>query len=334
MSDGASSVADGRLMYLVENLASLHGAPDLAWLAGRFEFLGEHALGASLTALLLPDEAGAYRAARTNAPRTALAETLWDELQLDTISTSENAANVFAAAESSTKPVRRGLVELAGSRADGHDEEVVVAHASFNRESIGLGLFLVREPDVMTEAIAEVLATHVAVAMYQLREREDARRLHSVDPKLWVPDEDFLRAQLQREVTRARRYGRELGVALLRLENEGEVRAKFGDFYRDHLLRRIGGQLLAGVRDTDVLGALDGAYAVLHTDTGPDGTNISAYRLRESIVKMVAQRFPEAPEPDISVHIASYPAHGSTVEALVRHLRGETAADAPSTAVA
>ncbi len=321
--------ADGRLLYLVENLASLHGAPDLAWLAGRFEFLGEHALGASLTALLLPDEGGVYRPARTNAPRPALAETLWDELGLDGVSSSPEAATVFAAAEGSTKAIRRELSALAGERADGHDEEVVAVPITFNRESIGLGLFLVQEPDAMTDSIADVLASHAAVAVFQLREREDARRLHSVDPKLWVPDEDFLRAQLQREVTRARRYGRELGVALLRLENEREVRAKFGAFYADHMLRRIGSQLLAGLRDTDILGALDGAYAVLHTETGPEGTNISAYRLRDSIVKMVTQRFPEAPEPDISVCVASYPAHGSTVEALVRHLQeavgGETA---------
>jgi len=31
--------------------------------------------------------------------------------------------------------------------------------------------------------------------------------------------------------------------SLLRIENEPEVRARFGDFFTDHLLRRIGGQL-------------------------------------------------------------------------------------------
>ena len=46
-------------------------------------------------------------------------------------------------------------------------------------------------------------------------QREEARRLHSVDRCLWMPDEDFLLAQLRREVTRARRYGREVGIAVL-----------------------------------------------------------------------------------------------------------------------
>ena len=45
----------------------------------------------------------------------------------------------------------------------------------------------------MTESMATMLASHTAVAIHQLRERESARRLHSMDARLWVPDEDFLR---------------------------------------------------------------------------------------------------------------------------------------------
>jgi diguanylate cyclase (GGDEF)-like protein len=328
MNDNDSTQGQqGRLLYFVENLASLHGAPDLPWLTGRFEFLGEHALGARLTALLLPDEAGTYRPSRSAATRPAVADTLWEELGVNSLSTSAQAATVFARAENSTSPLPIALADLVGEKAEGHTDDALIAPLVFNRESIGLGLFIGAETDVLASSIAATLCAHAAVAIYQLRERENARRLHSVDPHLWIPDEDFLRSQMQREVTRARRYGRELGIALLRLDNEAAVRAKFGDFYTQHLLRRIGGQLLAGVRDTDVLGALGGGYAILHTDTGAEGTNISAYRLRDSITKMVRQRFPEAPEPDIGARIASYPAHGSTVEALIRHLQeGDRAA--------
>jgi len=313
---------DGRLMYLVENLTSLHASVDLPWLAGRFEFLGEHALGAALTALVMPDEGGAYRPVTTTSPRPAAAQALWDELKLGRLASNDAATAVFHAAESSTQPQAYDLVNLFGEVAATRSETAVVVPIAFNREHIGLGLFLVPEPDAMTDKIAATIAGHAAVAVYQLREREDARRLHSVDPRLWVPDEDFLRAQLRREVTRARRYGRDLGIALLRLENAAEVRAKFGDFYTSHLMRRVGGQLLSSVRDTDVLGALDGAYAVLHTDTGAQGTRVSAHRLRDTVMKMVTQRFPEAPSPVISVRIAALPEHGESVEALIQHLEG------------
>jgi diguanylate cyclase (GGDEF)-like protein len=313
---------DGRLIYLVENLTSLHASPDLPWLAGRFEFLGEHALGATLTALVMPDEAGTYRPVPSTSPRPAAAQALWDTLKVGRLAGNEEAAAVFRAAEGSPLPQAYDLANLFGGLAGGRTETAFVVPIAFHREHMGVGLFLVQDPEEMTDKIAATIASHAAVAIYQIREREDARRLHSVDPALWVPDEDFLRAQLRREITRARRYGRDLGIALLRLENQGEIRAKFGDFYTSHLMRRVGGQLLSSVRDTDVLGALAGAYAILHTDTGAQGTRVSAHRLRDTVGKMIAQRFPEAPAPAISVWIAALPEHGETMEALLHHLEG------------
>jgi diguanylate cyclase (GGDEF)-like protein len=167
------------------------------------------------------------------------------------------------------------------------------------------------------------------VAISQIREREDARRLHSVDAKLWVPDSHFLLQQFQREVNRARRYGREVGLALIRIDNEADVRERFGDFFTDHLLRRIGSQLLASVRDSDILGALGGAYAVIHTETGLAGTQLSANRLRDQAMEMVRQRFPEVPELRLSVRAVSYPATASSFDALLAALTeasGEEAA--------
>jgi GGDEF domain-containing protein len=224
------------------------------------------------------------------------------------------------AAENSTQPVSISTVDIFGDRSDGSLDTTILAPIAFNREAIGVGMFLVHEPDAMSLEIAAVLASHAAVAIYQLREREDARRLHSVDPRLWVPDENFLLAQLGREIARAKRYSRELGVAVLRLENEADVRRKFGDFYSDHLMRRVGGHLMASVRDTDVLGALDGAYAVIHTETGSEGTRISAHRLREGVIKMIGLRFPEAPPAQVTLDIASFPANGETAESLLAHL--------------
>ncbi len=326
--------SDGRLIYLTQNLTALHGAADMKWLAGRFEFLGEHALGATLTALVVPDESGAYRALPSASPRPAGAQELWHRLTLDRISSSPEALAAFQASEGSPKPTVLELTAMFGEAAEGRPEVALITPLTFNRELIGAGLFLTAAPDETARTVAGVIASHAAVAIYQLRGREDARRLHSVDSRLWVPDEDFLVAQLRREVARARRYGRDLGLALLRLENESEARAKFGDFYAQHLMRRIGGQLVAGVRDTDILGALHGAYAVLHTDTGPQGTKVSAHRLRDTIVKMIVQRFPEASAPILSVRTVSCPEHGESVEALIEHLEAEEADESSAAAAA
>lgn len=327
----AAEGAEGRLMYLVENLATLHATSGMPWIAGRFEFLGEKALGAALTVLALPDETGAYRAVASAGPRPATARALWDAIDIDNLPANASAAAVFGEVESHARAVRHPMSALFPDRTYAGPEGAIVAPISFNRELIGVGLFVV-EPGEMTEALATILASHTAVAMHQLREREDARRLHSMDARLWVPDEDFLIAQLRREVARARRYGREMGVALLRFESEADVRAKFGDFYTNHLMRRVGSQLLAKLRDTDVVGALDGGYAVIHTETSLAGTELSSDRLRDSVLQMIAQRFPEIIEPKIAIRAVAYPASGASVEDLIRELLAEISDDVKSLA--
>jgi diguanylate cyclase (GGDEF)-like protein len=309
-------------MYLLENVATLHAASDMSWIAGRFEFLGEKALGASLSVLALPDETGVYRAVASASPRTASARDLWVALDIDGLPQNASAVAVFGEAEGHARAAHYPLSVLFpdSERVDG--EAAIVAPITFNRELTGVGLFVV-EPGDMTESMATMLASHTAVAIHQLRERDDARRLHSMDARLWVPDEAFLVAQLRREVARARRYGRELGLALLRFESEPEVRAKFGDFYTNHLMRRIGSQILAKLRDTDVVGALDGAYAVIHTETSLEGTVLSSERLRDSVVQMLGQRFPEVADPRLSIRVVSYPDSAATMEDLVRALGDE-----------
>jgi diguanylate cyclase (GGDEF)-like protein len=322
------AAAEGRLLYLAEHLAELHASPDLPWLAGRFEFLGEKALGASLTALAMADERGAFRAAASASPRPALARDLWATLDLDELAANPTAAEAFTLAERGARPLAVAVKDVFPSAGPPPGaEHAIIAPLLFNRELLGVGFFVVAS-DELTEAIARVLATHTAVAIHQLRQREDARRLHSVDQRLWVPDEHFLLAQLRREVNRARRYDREVGLALLRLDNEADIRAGFGAFFTDHLLRRIGSQLLACVRDSDVLGALDGGYAVIHSETPLAGTQLSAERLRDAVIGMVALRFPEVPALEITVRVAGFPATATTAEELVEELTGRPAKEA------
>jgi diguanylate cyclase (GGDEF)-like protein len=321
-----------RYAYLAENLASVHASPDMPWLTGRLEFIGEKAFGAALTVLAMPDERGVYRPSPSASPRPATARDLWEELEIDALAANEAVRAVLAEAETRADAVTLPFETLFGDRgADAAVDSVIVSPISYNREFIGVALFCV-EHSPATEHMVNILASHAAVAIYQLRQREVARRLHSVDRRLWVPDEDFLLALLRREVTRARRYGREVGLAVLALENAPEIRFRLGDFFTDHLLRRIGGQLLATVRDSDILGALDGRYAVIHTETGLEGTQLSAGRLRDVVVDMVVQRFPEAPLPEISVRCSAFPASGATVEDLLQLVLADGGAEQTRTA--
>jgi diguanylate cyclase (GGDEF)-like protein len=317
--------AYGSMLYLAENLPSLHDAPDLAWLAGRFEFLGEKALGAALTVLALSDEQEGYRAAEAASPRPATTRDLWRALDIDGLPDNHTVATRIAEAEVRARSIVVPVEELfRGQQAMAGADTAILAAITHNQEQLGAGIFLA-EGTAENQRLANVLTAHAAVAIHQLRERERARRLHSVDPRLWVPDEHFLLVQLRREVTRARRYQRELGVALIRMENEAGIRGRFGDFFTDHLLRLAGSQLLAQVRDSDILGAMGGAYAVIHTETGREGTQISGGRLAEGLAHMVVQRFPEVGSVGFSVRVAAFPATASSTDEMLAQLVPEAA---------
>jgi GGDEF domain-containing protein len=305
------SESEGQLLYLAENLTSLYASPDMQWLAGRFEFLGEKALGAALSLLAIVDEAGTYRPVPVSAQAPASIRALREDLRVAELASNADAASVLAQVERQGRAMTLPVGALFGIETEEVDgASAIVVPVAHNREPIGAAMF-VAGASARNEQVAQILASHTAVAIYLLRQREEAGRLHSVDPILWIPDEDFMVAQLKREV----------GVAVLRLANEREIRRQFGDFFTDHLMRRIGSHVLAQVRDSDVVGALAGGYAVIHNETPLDGTTLSAERLRDSMTQMVVQRFPEVPQPEVSVAVGGFPETAATVEMLLHHLR-------------
>jgi len=310
-----------RLLVLAEHVAQLHASPDLAWLATRFTYLAERALGASLAILGIPDERGSYRAVPPSSPGPVLARQLWIRLDVANLPTNLSAAAVFAESEQRGSPRSMPLERVFGERAavTGMDD-VVVAPAVFEREQIGMCIF-VADGSAFNERLAGILAAHVAVAVFRLRTLEEGRRLHSVDPVLWIPDQQFLLSSLRREVSRARRYERQLGLALLHVTDVEQIRDRYGKFFTDHLLRRVGSQIMAHVRDSDIVGALDGGFAVIHVETSPDGLAIAARRLTQAVALMVRQRFPELPPVGLAVATAAYPAHADSVEALIDAVR-------------
>ena len=315
-----------RLLVLAEDLASLHGSPDLQWLGTRFARLGERVLGAVLSIVALPDERGAFRAMSASSPATVLARQLWVRLDISNLATNLTAAAAFAEVEQRGTPLSLPLERLFTRQVSAAGVEAgIVAPAIYEREQVGMCLFIAPE-DPFNEVLAGILASHLAVAIHRLRMVEEGRRLHSIDPVLWIPDEQFLLSSLRREVSRARRYDRPLGLTLLGVKDTDAIRERFGNFFTDHLLRRIGSQVISHVRDSDIVGALDGGIAVIQVETPPDGIVVAGQRLTEAAALMVRQRFPELPSLTFTLAAAAYPSQGDTAERLIAAVREQTRA--------
>lgn len=314
----ARSMDEGVLNF-AEHLVPLHASMDLPRLVGHVEFLAERAFNAQATVLMLPDETGAFRPSPSMGVRTAANTQARLALGIDAIAKNRRVGLALTDCGLSMRPSITLLSELFELDQVGGANTAIVIPVSFNSELVGVVLF-VAEATPVALTLAGILAQHTAVAITQLRQREDVARLHSRDARLWIPDEHYLRLQMAREVSRARRYGRHLGVALVRLENEFVYQSQFGSFLADQILRRMGRLFADGIRDSDILGALDGGFAVIHVETDEAGTEISTRRLVRAAERMVAHRFPELPRPEIAFVIAGFPESADSADALLRQI--------------
>ena len=309
-----------RLLLLAAELAALHDVEDVASLAGRVEFVGERVIGAAASILALTDDVGAFRVVPSPLRRPAAMDAMLTKLRMNKLGESESVRAAIRVAELSDGPLQVPALDL----FPGHDlsqlaPEFLVIALTHAHELLGGLLFAVR-PDRQVEEIVRIVACHVAVSINQLRRQELARRLHAIDKDLGVPDEQYLRDQLRREVSRARRYDRSVGIAYVDLANRDEIRSAIGDFQTTQLLRRVGAVVLRNIRDTDVLATLRSGYGVIHTDTSKEGTRTSAQRLAVAIRERVGRAFNATPNIQLIVRCAAYPADADTPDDLLEYL--------------
>jgi GGDEF domain-containing protein len=284
---------DRSLAELARLTASLHSSRDAGELASHFERLGEQCLGASVAALVLPDESGAYRVAAGSLRRPATIEQTRKKLGLGRIRDNDAlqsaVRHVGANNDARWFEVSDLFAEAPGAECASECTLVPIWTAG---EAIGLGLFFVPQTPAAS-LLASILCEHAGVALQRLRALEQARRLHGIDAALWVPDTAAVRETLGRELSRARRYGGAVAVSFITVDCAPDLREKYGNFYTDHLLRRVGSQLLASVRDTDTLGSAEGGFVIVQPATTRDGAEISVTRLVDDVGAMLSANYPE-----------------------------------------
>ncbi len=242
---------DHSLAELARLTACLHTSRDLGELASHFERIGEQCVGASVAGFVVPDEAGKYRIAAGSLRRPAAVETARRRLGLDRLGENDDLIAALHHVGANQDSRWFDLQDLFPDRwSDAPVRECVLVPIWTEGEAIGLGLFVV-DHTASASLLSAILSEHTGVATQRLRALEQARRLHGTDAALWVPDTATVREALGRELSRARRYGGSVAVSFLTVDCADELRQKYGNFYTDHLLRRVGNLLRSSVRDTD-----------------------------------------------------------------------------------
>jgi diguanylate cyclase (GGDEF)-like protein len=170
------------------------------------------------------------------------------------------------------------------------------------------------------EQLAVTVASHIALALANLRLRESLRLQSIRDSLTGLYNRRYLNEVLEREVRRAARGQRQLAVVLLDVDNFKALNDTHGHEAGDTFLRELGAFLQKRVREEDVACRYGGdEFVFLLTETSLDTARRRARQLRDGIKTLaVPHRGQYIAPPTVSLGVALYPDHGGSADELLR----------------
>jgi diguanylate cyclase (GGDEF)-like protein len=170
------------------------------------------------------------------------------------------------------------------------------------------------------QRLAMAMAEHVAMALSNLRLHEKLRNQSIRDPLTGLFNRTFMEESLELELRRAGRTQHPLSVIMLALDNFQMMNEKFGLDVGDSVLRRTGMLLQANVRKGDIACRYSGqTYVLILPHSSYEVSRGRAENLCETVRSLeVKYRSEQMGRVTASVGLAVFPAHGQTVEALLR----------------
>jgi len=157
-------------------------------------------------------------------------------------------------------------------------------------------------------AAAGVLSTAIVDRSRRLR------HLSALDGLTGLLNRGYFEARYAAEVTRARRHGHPLAVALLDLDRYKNFNDRYGHASGDVALRVLADILLAGLRSTDTVARYGGdEFVVLLPETGAEAAfeKLEALRLAVARAEFTIPRHDLTAQVTLSAGVASLPDDGT-----------------------
>lgn len=129
--------------------------------------------------------------------------------------------------------------------------------------------------------------------------------LATTDPLTGLLNRRAFLDQTRRELDRARRHSRDLGLLVLDLDHFKRVNDEHGHEAGDEVLRAVTAAFKETVRATDVMGRIGGEeFTVLLPETGPEGAERAAESIRAAVESLCVPSGDALISPTISIGVA------------------------------
>ena len=230
--------------------------------------------------------------------------------------------------------LRRNRMHVAQPCEDGFSE-LICAHLSAplpgssmclplmaQRETLGL-LHLVCEdaqeiPDDRQQ-LARTVAEQIALALANLHLQERLRNQSIRDPLTGLFNRRYLEESLEREINRAQRGQKSLGLIMLDIDHFKRFNDTHGHDAGDAVLREVAVLLNGQLRKADVACRYGGEeFTLILPEADAEAALHKAEQLREAATRLVIQYGRKTVEPiSLSLGVACFPQHGESGEALL-----------------
>jgi diguanylate cyclase (GGDEF)-like protein len=160
-----------------------------------------------------------------------------------------------------------------------------------------------------------ILTGQAAIALDNARLYSEVATLAQLDALTGIYNRRTLVENLAREISRCSRYGLNLTVLMVDLDNFKKINDTCGHQFGDVLLKKIISSVASSVRSVDIVGRYGGdEIVVILPETGPLEAYQVAERIRQAVKELTRD---EVCQVTTSIGIAAYPQHGEDPERLL-----------------
>jgi len=178
------------------------------------------------------------------------------------------------------------------------------------------------QPGQLTEAkqrLALTVAEHLALSLANLKLRETLSQQSIRDALTGLFNRRYMEESLEREIHRAQRHQRPMGIIMLDIDHFKHFNDTFGHEAGDIVLRELGRFLQKNVRASDIACRYGGEELILILpDASLVDTKQRAEQIRQDVKELQIEYHHQALDAiAISVGVAAFAEHGSTAEELI-----------------